>query len=397
VGRLAQNPQGVYFQYAPTYLDAHPSLAPYSLSFDAQLHKAPFQPHGGLHGLFADALPDGWGRMLMERVFRQAGIFPEHISHLARLAYMGDRASGALEFRPETYPGVHSEPLLESIQALGEKAQMLFEGESSEWLAQIAKAGGSAGARPKAQVYLDASDLKTCAAAPRAGFIPTLVKFTSQQFPLGHEEGLCEAAYFTLAHKAGIQVPQWSLIRPPEDSAAIAWLAMQRFDRTAQGKIHLLSACALLDADFRLPSLDYLDLIKATSILCQSPMAGQMQFRRAVFNYYALNQDDHTKNTAFLQEDNGAWQLSPAYDLTYSPSLYGEHAMAYGGYGKDVPLKTWQALAAKANFSDWARAKQVIEQVKEALAQWPTVARELGVRTSIAQQIATALARQRLR
>lgn len=60
------------------------------------------------------------------------------------------------------------------------------------------------------------------------------------------------------------------------------------------------SACGLLNADYRAPSLDYLNLIKASRQLCRSPAAGQLQFRRAVFNLLACNQDDHSKNWAFF-------------------------------------------------------------------------------------------------
>ena len=142
----------------------------------------------------------------------------------------------------------------------------------------------------------------------------------------------------------------------------------------------MLSLCGLLDADFRAPSMDYEELIKASQVLCESPAVGQSQFVRAVFNLFALNQDDHTRNWAFLQDDDGRWRPSPSYDVTFSPSPYGEHATAFGGHGATPPLKDMQRLAAQANYASWARAREAIEEVVDVLQRWTTVAAGLGVR-----------------
>jgi serine/threonine-protein kinase HipA len=167
-------------------------------------------------------------------------------------------------------------------------------------------------------------------------------------------------------------------------SGAQRWLALERFDTQAlangaEGRFHLHSACGLLGADFRMPSLDYEDLIKASSLLCKSPRAGQTQFRRAMFNLFACNQDDHSKNWAFLQNDNGQWQPAPFYDVTFSPSPYGEHATAFCGFGKKSTLKAIQQLANHANYANWPQAQSVIAEVVEAISVFASTARELGV------------------
>ncbi|EWH00820.1 type II toxin-antitoxin system HipA family toxin [Halomonas sp. BC04] len=204
---------------------------------------------------------------------------------------------------------------------------------------------------------------------------------------MGHEEGLCEAAYLTLANRAGIDTPEWKLIAPPETSPAFAWLALRRFDCSEQGRYHMSSACGLLDADFRLPSLDYEDLIKAGQALCGSPAVGRALFRRALFNLFTCNQDDHNKNWAFLLDDEGQWRPAPAFDLTFSPSPYGEHAMAFKGHGKNPPLKAVRSLAEQAGFTRWSEAKQVIEEVVTAVSGWDATAKELGVSTQTRREI----------
>lgn len=380
VGTLAQNRQGVFFQYHNEYLRAFANLSPFSLAFDDSLQGAPNTPHGGMHGVFADSLPDGWGRLLMDRVFRQAGILPNQLTAMDRLAFVGERGMGALEYAPVSGLQPQVDQQQGSVGELGLQAQAFFDGQTTAVLAELVRAGSSGGARPKAQLYLPENSSDVCSSSAMAGMSPYLVKFTSSQLALGHEEGLCEAAYLALARRAGIAVPNWRLLDAPSTSGARAWLALERFDCTAQGgRLHLHSACGLLDADFRMPSLDYEDLIKASSILCQSPAAGQAQFRRAVFNLFALNQDDHSKNWAFLQNDDGVWQPAPFYDVTFSPGPYGEHATAFAGFGKNPPLKAMQRLASHANFANWSQARQVVEQVVDSLVHWPQVAGEYGV------------------
>lgn len=132
----------------------------------------------------------------------------------------------------------------------------------------------------------------------------------------------------------------------------------------------MLSACGLLDTDYRSPSLDYIDLIKASRQLCKSPAVGRLQFRRAVFNLFASNQDDHSKNWSFLQNDEGQWQPSPFYDVTFSPHPLNEHTTAYGGFGKAPPLAAMQKLAISAGFAKWQDAQDCIYEVVEAINEF---------------------------
>lgn len=384
VGGLAQNRQGVFFQYDAGYLAQFSPLSPFSLKWDASVQLAPREPHGGLPGVFADSLPDGWGLLLMDRVFRQQGVLPAQVTPMDRLAFVGSSGSGALSYMPVAdFAPAANDKLIETAQ-LGLQAQAVFDGQTTDVLAELVTAGSSAGARPKAQLYFTAGDYGVCRTRAMAGDEAWLVKFTSANLPLGHEEGVCEAVYLSLAERAGLQPPRWQLLQAPEASGAKGWLAVERFDRVwraddVPGCVHLHSACGLLDADFRSPSLDYEDLIKASGQLCRGVKAAQLQFLRAVFNLFANNQDDHSKNWAFLQGDDGDWQPAPFYDVTFSPGRFREHSTAYAGFGKKPPLKAMQKLAAEAGFANWQQARREIEGVLEALAGFSTVAAELGV------------------
>jgi serine/threonine-protein kinase HipA len=396
LGQLAQNRQGVFFQYDESYLADYHCLSPFSLEFSRKLSAAPKTPHQGLHGVFSDSLPDGWGLLLMDRVFRQQGIPPQQITAMDRLAYVGESGIGALSYRPVIDWKKPDTEHWVDLAELGKQATQLFDGETTEVLTALANAGGSGGARPKALIYLDPQQNNQVSTIPHDHLQPWLIKFTSQNLLLGHEEGLCEAAYLSMAKTAGIKTPDWQLFNAPKSSSAKAWLAVKRFDcpttdEDYSGRYHTHTLCGLLDADFRLPSMDYEDLIKASQVLCHSPAAGQQQFIRALFNLFADNQDDHTKNWSFLMDDKGKWQLAPCYDVTFSPVAHNQHMMSYRGYTQQPTVAAVQALAAQANFSSWKSAQQVIERIVASLSQWRSIAQELDIAPDTINLIAQQL------
>ena len=394
VGVLAQNRQGVFFQYDADYLGRYGNLSPFGLKATTELQLAPKRPHSGLHGLFGDSLPDGWGSLLQDRVFRQHGILPAQITAMDRLAFVGASGMGGLSFSPTSEYQLASTGDID-LAKLGLEAQAFFDGQTEEVLADLVAAGSSGGARPKAQFYISPDEPDRCRTVARPGDEAWLVKFTSRNLPLGHEEGLCEAVYLRLAGKLGLEPPEWRLFEAPEQSGARAWLGVKRFDWVSHpqkaGRLHMHSACGLLDADFRTPSLDYEDLLKASRHLCRSPAVGKLQFRRAMFNLFACNQDDHSKNWAFLQDDAGEWVPAPFYDVTFSPHPYQEHATAYAGFGKNPPLKAIQGLAARAGYAKWELARKDIDGIVDALADFAAVARDFGVDRGTAELIGRQL------
>lgn len=211
--------------------------------------------------------------------------------------------------------------------------------------------------------------------------------------PLGHEEGLCEAVYLKMAKSAGLNVPGFQVLQVTGLMQKQAWIALERFDIANQNRLHVHSLCGLIDADFRVPSVDYEDLIKLTQTLCHSPQAAQLQFKRAMFNLFALNQDDHSKNWAFILNAHNEWSPSPFYDVTFSPNPYNEHMMEFQGYGRNPPLKAIQSLAHVANYDSWQDAQNDIQSVVDALSYWQDYAHDLGVSKQTVQMIQTRLER----
>lgn len=374
VGELAENRQGVFFAYDDAYLSRFPNLSPFKLRFENSVQLAPREPHGGLHGVFADSLPDGWGMLLQNRFFEAHGIDPRRISTLDRLAFVGTSGIGALSFEPMIEKTNQEASLIQ----LGQNAQQLFDGQTEEVLNALIRASSSGGARPKAQIFMPKDQPQFCRTVAQQGDEGWIVKFTSKNLPLQFEDGLCEAVYLTLADKAQLQSVEWRLLNQQDQP----WLAVKRFDYVGEsaGRIHTHSLCGLLDASHRMPSLDYFGLLKATKILCNSRQASRLQFRRAMFNLFALNQDDHTKNWAFVQDEQGNWQPSKAYDITYSPLRRGEYSMAFKQHSTKPPRHIIQELAEIAGFNDWAEAKTVVEEVVDAIATFSHTAQQFGIR-----------------
>ena len=383
VGQLAQNKSSIYFQYDQDYLNNYSSLSPFNLKFNHEVLKAPLLPHNRLHGVFADSLPDDWGLLLMDRIFRQNSIQQTQITALDRLAYMGENCMGALSYTPVSSFSQSSINEKIKLEQLGKNAVKLFEGNMDKILPELASIGSPGGARPKAQIYIKKNDVSQMTIYRKEDYQPWLIKFTSQILLLGHQEGLCEAAYLRMTNNCGIEVPNWRLISFNHSDTVVNWLAMQRYDCCQninfQGRYHIHSLCGLLDADFRQSSLDYEDSIRASQILCKSPEVGKEFFKRAMFNLFTSNQDDHSKNWEFIQEDNGLWRASPFFDITFSPTPFNEHSSSYGGYGKSPSLKAIQKLANIANFKNWNQAKQVIINIVDEINNWQMIAKNMNI------------------
>lgn len=385
VGELAENEQGIFFAYAPNYLANYPSLSPFKLRETTELQQPQTSLHDGLFGVFADCLPDGWGLLLQDRFFESCGLNLYQISPLDRLALVGGSGIGALSFEPI----IEDKTLTEhSLWELGKNAQQIFEGQTEEVLQSLLRAGSSGGARPKAQLFWSKASPEMCRTIPKPQDEAWIVKFTTQSLPLKHEEGLLEAVYLQMAEQAGLQPVEWKLLKQGE----FHWLAVRRFDFLPEtaGRIHTHTLCGLLDATHRAPSIDYFGLIRATKVLCQSRIASQLQFKRAIFNLFAMNQDDHSKNWSFTQDEAGSWQPSMAYDVTYSPLRHG-HSMGFKQFGKAPSLDIIQELAALAGFDDWQSARKAIQEVVQAVENFPTFAKQLPINSQTVLKIQKAL------
>ena len=138
------------------------------------------------------------------------------------------------------------------------------------------------------------------------------------------------------------------------------------------------TASGLLHSDFRIPALDYEDLLNLTGVLTKDIQEVEKLFRVAVFNVLAHNRDDHGKNFSYLMDQAGEWTFSPAYDLTFSSGPSGEQSTMVMGEGKQPGISHLTKLGQEAKL-DAGFIRQAIAQTQDALSQWTTLAKNYGV------------------
>jgi serine/threonine-protein kinase HipA len=205
------------------------------------------------------------------------------------------------------------------------------------------------------------------------GYDQWIVKFRSTADPT--DIGAEEYAYALMAADAGIDMAETRLL---ETRKGARLFATKRFDRTGQGRLHMHTIGGLINADHRIPSLDYRDIIKATRMMTRDQAEVLRMFRRMVFNILAYNRDDHAKNHAFLMDGSGTWKLSPAYDLTFSTGPGGEHSTTVAGQGRNPAEKDILDVAKEASI-DGRTARREIDRVRSAIDNWRVRAADAGL------------------
>ncbi|WP_431287204.1 type II toxin-antitoxin system HipA family toxin [Roseateles chitinivorans] len=356
LGRLADDGRTLLFEYHPDALAQALELSPLHLKLRSAAYGGfPSHQHQ-LPGLIADSLPDGWGLLLMDRLFRQQGL--RHPGPLDRLAFIGERAMGALRFVPATASDVEEPDW--TLLALARESERVLAGDTGAALRELAMTGGSPqGARPKALVQHDArtGQVSTHSDAPGE---PWLVKFPSQH---EHKE-VCaiEAMYAELARDCGLEVPQSAWF---DLSSKLAAFGVARFDREQGLRVPVHSLAGLLQVDFRLPgSADYTSFLRATRALTRDEQEVEKAYARAVFNVLFHNRDDHPKNFAWRLGKDRRWRVAPAFDLTFSDGPMGQHHMDVCGEGNAVGRFHLLRLAAEGGV-----AKQFAEAMIDSMAE----------------------------
>jgi serine/threonine-protein kinase HipA len=385
VGTLAWDGEErrAYFEYARDFLAKPLPLSPFKLAVSEGVKPAPYQPFGGLHGMFNDSLPDGWGRLLLDRRLQRLTYDFRLLTPLDRLAHVGINGMGALRYRPAKVFGKSGESGID-LDWLAKQATAVQEQVDEADIDRLQEIqGGSAGVRPKIVVGLNPRTGKLVADTGTVlpeGFDAWLIKFKANIDPA--EMGIEEYAYSLMARAAGLEIPDTRLI----STGSAKYFAVRRFDRTPGGSVHVQTASGLLEADHRAPAIDYDTLLKVTRLLTRDERNVQQMFVRMVFNVLARNRDDHSKNHAFLMAADGTWRPTPAYDLTLSEGPGGEHNVAIDGEGKNPTEKNIMAVAERASIPK-AEARQILEQVRAAVDKWPEHARLAGLSTRRATEI----------
>jgi len=395
------------FEYDAAFRESGIQLAPLQMPLDEKIYQFPSLPQAAFHGLpgmLADSLPDRYGNALIDAWLARQGRSPESFDPVERLCYVGTRAMGALEYQPSTGPDAPSgdvdvAALVELADAvLTQRAALNAElGHDPEAIRQILQVGTSAGgARAKAVVAWNPQTgvVRSGQAELPPGFSHWLLKFDGVRLPDDREVGassgygLLEYAYSRLAASAGIHMSECRLL----EEGGRQHFITRRFDRGERGeKLHLQSLAALGQLDFNAAGAhSYEQAIEIMRRLHLSQDEIEQQYRRAVFNVLARNQDDHVKNIAFLMDRAGEWSLGPAFDLTYSYNPAGawtaRHQMSLNGKREGFEAQDLLALGRFCNLKT-AGARRIADEVALAVAGWLGVAESVGVPDEAANAI----------
>ena len=354
VGTLALMKNNIVaFEYDSNWITNGFSISPFSLPLKKQVFIPRIDPFDGLYGVFSDSLPDGWGRLLVDRMLNSQNINPREISQIDRLAIVGETGMGALSYKPE-YNLLEDKDYQEDYDNLALSCKKILNTEYSADLDKLFKLGGSSGgARPKILTKIDNEDW--------------IIKFPSSLDD--SNIGKLEYLYSVCAKKCKIDIPETKLF-PSKISSG--YFGIKRFDRKklstgAIRKLHMISVSGLLETSHRIPNLDYNDLMQLTLNLTKSFEEVEKLFRLMCFNVFSHNRDDHSKNFSFIyNEDLNKWELSPAYDLTYSYSINGEHATTINGNGVNPDLNDILKVAEKIGL-DKKKAEKIAIEIRETV------------------------------
>jgi len=390
------------FQYDPEFAQSGIEVSPLAMPLHERVYTFPSlrrESFHGLPGMLADSLPDRFGNALINAWLATEGRTPEDFSSVERLCYTGQRGMGALEFAPSRGPTPRTATKIE-IDALVQLASEVLlnrhqlAGRFNEQgkivaLKDILRVGTSAGgARAKAVIAWnrESNEVRSGQVDAGDGFEYWLLKFDGVSGnkdkelddPKGY--GIIEYAYHLMAKAAGITMNEGRLL---EENGRSHFMT-RRFDRLPDGKkLHLQSLCALAHLDFNQAGAHGYEQAFLAIRRLELPMSTiEEQFRRMVFNIVARNQDDHTKNIAFLMNKEGQWSLAPAYDVTYSHNPVGAwtttHQMTVNGKRDNFTVEDLKECAKTAGLKR-GRAQTILTEVTETVSQWPNFADQAGL------------------
>jgi len=407
VGAVAWNTdRGIgTFEYEPAFVRQGLDIAPLTMPLRAgvfsfaALNRDTFH---GLPGLLADALPDRFGNRIIDAWLARQGRSQADFTPVERLCYMGVRGMGALEFKPAIGPTTAKAAPIEVAELTQLVADIFrhrtdwvvsLKGNRAEALNMVFRVGTSAGGnRAKAIVAWNpkTQEVRSGQADALPGFEPWILKFDGvADKALGDPGGFgrVEYAYHKMAVAAGITMSPCRLL----EENGRAHFMTRRFDRNAEGdKVHMQSLCALAHYDFNAAGeYGYEQALGVIQRMNLGHPALREMFRRMVFNVVARNQDDHTRNIAFLMDRQGNWSLAPAFDVVWAYNSKGDwtnrHQMTVNG--KRDGFDRTDLLAVAATFGIKGAAG-ILDQVLESVADWSRIAVECGADAVLIKKIA---------
>lgn len=374
------------FEYEPEFLNKGLDIAPLTMSINSPRSKKHIPWTGkkdklylGLPTVFADSLPDKWGQSLFRIWLRDHHIQTKKVNSVNHLSFIGSRAMGALEYEPaqkfedDSVFSVDIVKLYEfAKQVLNERERTVLNAENSVlWQDLIKISSSPGGKRPKAIIAVNMSTGEVISGQGNIpeGFEHFILKYDDNA---SYPYAKLEYVYYRMALDTGITMMPSEL----RTYGNVTHFLTRRFDRIGNNRIHTQTLAAMS------PESDsYEDLFAVIRRLNLPYEDSRQQYLRMVFNVLARNVDDHSKNFSFCMHPDGAWRLSPAYDLTFAvdlsaPVYVNRHSMSINGKSEDITREDLETIAQRNDIQDY---NSLIDQVSNAVDMFSKYAGELDI------------------
>jgi len=396
---LEEGKKFVSFEYDKNFVRMGVEISPLMMPLSNRVYEFPeliTPAFKGVPGLIADSLPDKFGNAVINQWLASEGRTPESFNVVERLCYTGKRGMGALEYMPtinatgDNDNKINIARLVDFAAAvLAEKENMLLSSQNDVDFKQLLKLGTSAGgARAKAVIAynLKTGDIRSGQVDLANGYDFWLIKFDGVTKNGDHnledvpEHTLIEYAYYKMALKAGIVMSECKLL----EEGSRKHFMTKRFDRVNGNKLHMQSLGAISHIDYNEPGLCSYEMAALTARRLGLPSSDIEQFfKRMAFNVLAVNQDDHVKNISFLMDRNGIWTLSPAYDVTFACDSGNKwlqaHQMTINAKKSNILIDDMIACGQNMDIKAY-KCKKIIDEVRDSVKEWQTIARSVGIR-----------------
>jgi len=404
------------FQYAPAFISSGIELSPIHMPLSDRIYGFPgldYAAFRGLPGLLADSLPDDFGNAVLNAWIAGRGQAVSELSPIQRLKYTGKRGMGALTFKPAMQVKSLNRSQDVEIESLVRIAQEVLDSrgtfqvelssggqEDKEAMLSLLSVGMSAGgARPKAVLAFndDFTQVKSGQVDIPKGFEHYIVKFDgvtehssdAQSFGDPQGYGAMEYVYYIMANACGIDMMPCGLL----NEGPRRHFMTRRFDRQGNRRIHYQSLNGLAHVSYKRPGeYSYAELFGvARKLKLPAKSAGQL-FRRMVFNIVARNHDDHSKNFAFLFDEDNGWHLAPAFDVAFSfkpgSKWVNSHWMTINGKRDGFNREDFYTFRSLSPLFSRRKVDNILDEVISAVSNWPELAREHGVPAGFARFVA---------
>lgn len=371
------------FSYDREFIASGLQISPLNLPLENKTFIA--QKNNGiydLHSVFADSLPDTWGRKVQDAEFQKIRIFEP--TALERLAFIGQNGIGALRYKPaQSFPKGDD---LVHLSELRKAIQRIIEGDVEDVSEQLLKSGGSAGgARPKFLVDVkenNPQEIRYTHGKFSKGYVPVVLKVPNIGQELDHYQRI-EYTYCQLARLSGIAIPDFYLVAG--EKSELAFFAIKRFDILPDNqRYHVHTLSGMLNIDYRERTPDSGTFLRTIDDVTRDHRQVVEGYRRIVFNYIGSNKDDHSKNFSFLMDKKGEWTLAPAYDIGFSKGENDLHQMRLGDRSRNAEVRDFRRLADDFDVGKW---ESIIEQTLVSFEKWPSLAKENGISQKYIQMI----------